>query len=250
MKKQIILETGEVMNDLLGFPNMRIIQRKDMLNFSLDSILLASFVHIPSKTKQIIDIGTGNAPLPLFLSTRTKAKIIGIDVQKEAVRLARKNIALNNLDEQITILEGDVNEIASLLPAQCSDLVISNPPFFPLHDAKYQNANEYLRIARHEIFLPLDTLLEKAAYVLNNNGYFAMVHRPSRFIEIVTTMQKYKLEPKRIQFIYPKKGTDAHMLLIEGRKNGNPGMKIIEPLIVHEADGRYSEKVLQLFQKI
>lgn len=247
---KIELQENEVLNDLLGYDNMKIIQRNDMLNFSLDSVLLSAFVSIPAKAKKIVDFGTGNGPIPLFLSTRTSCPIIGIDVQKEAVLLAKRNMELNDVQHQIEIKEYDINEIEQYLPSQSVDVVVSNPPFFKVGEVKQQNANEYLTIARHEVLLTLETLVQKAAFVLDNNGYFAMVHRPDRLLDILTLLQKYRLEPKKLQLVYPKINGEANMILIESRKNGNSGMKILPPVIVHNEDGTYSDPILKLFKRL
>ncbi|GBU10634.1 DNA methyltransferase [Erysipelotrichaceae bacterium] len=244
------LGENEVLNDLLGYEGMQIIQRNDMLNFSLDSVLLSRFVQIPAKTKKILDFGTGNAPIPLFLSTRTAAKIIGIDIQQEAVDLAIRNIKLNALEDQIKIICHDINTLEMIFEQQSADVVVSNPPFFKVGESGQQNENEYLKIARHEVSLDVEQLIAKASFVLNNNGYFALVHRPQRLIEIIELLQKHRLEPKRLQFVYPKDGTRANMILIEARKNGNPGMEIETPIIVHNADGSYRDEILKIFQRI
>jgi len=243
------LAENEVLNDLLGYKQRRIIQRNDMLSFSLDCVLLAHFATIPAKTKQIFDFGTGNAPIPLLLSLRTNAKITGIDIQPEAVELAKKNILLNELSEQVNIDLCDINQLEQKFPSQSADIVLSNPPFFPLTEPKQLNASEYLQIARHEVKVTLETVIAKASYILNNNGHFAFVHRAERLIEIIALLRKYKLEPKRLQLIYPKKNKEANMLLIEARRNGKPGLKILEPLIVHHADGSYQPEILALFNK-
>lgn len=245
----IKLEANEELNDLLGFDDMKIIQRTDMLNFSLDSVLLAHFVTLPAKAKQIVEIGTGHAPIPLFLSTRTKANITAFDIQPEAVELAQKNISLNELEKQVSVELQDINTVRESYPNQFADVVVSNPPFFKVNEKRQQNENEYLTIARHEVALDLEGLVNNASYLLNNNGYFAMVHRPDRLIEIINMLQKYKLEPKRMQFVYPKVGKESNILLIEARKNGQPGLKILEPFIVHEDDGSYKPAVLEMFQR-
>lgn len=248
--ENLTLTENEVLNDLLGYEERKIIQRKDMLNFSLDCVLLSHFVTIPSKTKTIFDFGTGNAPIPLFLTTRTKAKIVGVELQADVAALANKNIQLNNLTEQVTIVELDINQLDQHFASQSADIIVSNPPFFPLIEEKQLNENEYLRIARHEVYLNLEGLIAKAAYLLNNNGYFAMVHRPDRLIEIINLLQKYNLEPKRLQLIYPKVRTEANMLLIEARRNGNKGLKILEPIIVHHENGEYRDEILRLFKRL
>lgn len=245
----IQLEENEVLNDLLGYEERKIIQRKDMLNFSLDSVLLSQFVTISKKAKYIVDFGTGNAPIPLFLSLRTKIKITGIDIQADVVKLARKNVLLNQLMEQIDIQLLDINDLPEKFASQSVDIVVSNPPFFPVRVEKQLNENEYLQIARHEVKLTLETLIAKAAYVLKNNGYFAFVHRPERLIEIITLLRKYNLEPKKLQFIYPKKMSEANMVLVEARRNGNKGLKVLEPIIVHHDNGDYRREILKLFNK-
>ena len=139
----------EVTNYLLAYENMKIIQRKDMFNFSLDTVLLANFCSINKNVEKIIDFGTNNAAIPLLLSTRTKTNIVGVEIQEEAVDLARKNVALNNLENQITIVNQDIKEYVK--NNRRVKLVVCNPPFFKLGEKSHLNDNEYLQIARHEI---------------------------------------------------------------------------------------------------
>ena len=93
----------EVINDLLGYEGLKIIQRPDIFNFSLDSTILADFVTINKSDKKIIDLGCGNGYIPIFLTLRTKAKITGIEIQEEIYDLAIRSVELNNLKDQIDI---------------------------------------------------------------------------------------------------------------------------------------------------
>lgn len=235
----------EVENYLLENQKLKIIQRKDMFNFSLDSVLLAHFVFVSKKSKTIVDFGTNNAAIPLILSARTKAKIIGVEIQEEAVKLANKNIALNNLNEQVDIIHDDIQTYVK--QHNKVDVVVCNPPFFKVNERSNLNESEYLRIARHEIKIDLENIIKSAATILENNGRFALIHRPDRLIEIIELFKKYKIEPKRLQLVYPKAHTNAHMILIEGRYQGNPGLKIEAPLIAHNDDGSYSREVKKMF---
>ena len=131
----------EVTNYLLAYENMKIIQRKDMFNFSLDTVLLANFCSINKNVEKIIDFGTNNAAIPLLLSTRTKTNIVGVEIQEEAVDLARKNVALNNLENQITIVNQDIKEYVK--NNRRVKLVVCNPPFFKLGEKSHLNDNEY-----------------------------------------------------------------------------------------------------------
>ena len=236
---------NEVTNYLLAYKNMKIIQRKDMFNFSLDTVLLANFCTLNKDLNQIIDFGTNNAAIPLLLSKRTDKKIIGVELQEEAVSLAKKNVILNNLEDQIEIVHDDIKEYVK--NAQKVKLVVCNPPFFKVGERSHLNDNEYLQIARHEIKINLEEIVQSAAMILDNKGRFAMVHRPDRMIEIINCMHKYDIEPKRIRFVYPKVGKESHIFLIEGMYKGNKGVKIEAPLYAHEDDGHYTKEVRIMF---
>jgi len=238
----------KVTNYLLGYKDLFIVQDTEMFNFSLDSVLLPNFISIPSGTNKILDIGCGNAPIPLILSTKTKASIVGVEIQKEAYELAQETIELNKKTKQITIINGDINEIENKWE-QCSfDIVTCNPPFFKYNENSNINENKSKTIARHELMLTLGQLLKISHRLLTNNGIFGMVHRPERLTEIIEEMKKNKIEPKKIQFVYPNKNSEANILLIEGRKNGRAGLKIMPPLYSHNKDGEYTEEVKKFFE--
>ena len=235
----------EVINYLLAYNDLKIIQRKDMFNFSLDTVLLANFCTITKDVKKIVDFGTNNAAIPLILSRRTNKPIIGVEIQKEAVELAKKNIILNNLDDQIEIVHSDIKEFVN--DSIKVGLVVCNPPFFKVDEDSNLNDNEFLTIARHEIKINLEEIIKSAAKILDNRGKFAMVHRPQRMIEILNLMQKYDIEPKRIKFVYPKYNKESHILLVEGIYKGKKGLKIEPPLYAHNDDGSYSDEVKKMF---
>lgn len=239
------MENQEVINYLLAYNDLKIIQRKDMFNFSLDTVLLANFCTINKDVKTIVDFGTNNAAIPLLLSRRTDKKIIGIEIQKEAVILANKNIQLNALDDQIEIVHGDINECVKQMDKV--QLVVCNPPFFKVGERSNLNDNEYLTIARHEIKIDLESIIKSAARILDNKGRLAIVHRPERMIDILNYMQKYDIEPKRIRFVYPKMNRESHVLLVEGLYKGKKGIKIEPPLYAHNDDGSYSQEVRKMF---
>lgn len=237
----------QIINELLGRPLLKIVQDPECFNFSIDSILLANFVSIPSKTKMIVDLGTGNAPIPLYLSLRTKAKIFGIEIQEYSFQLAQKSVKINNKEEQITVLNRDLKGISNELGIHKADVVISNPPFYKVGSFN-QNPDERKNIARHEIMATLDDIVKEASLLLNSNGIFAMVHRPDRLVEIIETLRKYKLEPKRIQFVHPKKDKACNHLLIEAVRDGKPGsLKVLEPLVVYNDDNKWTNKILKIY---
>lgn len=238
----------EVINYLLGFKDYYIVQDTQMFNFSLDSVLLPNFVTINKNVKKILDIGCGNAPIPLILSTRTKAKIIGVEIQKEVFDLAQKSVDINKLNNQIEIINADINDIYNQFETESFDIITCNPPFFKVNKDSNLNKNDYKTIARHEIKLNLDDIFKIAKKLLKNNGYIAIVHRPERLVDIITTMKKYNIEPKKVQFIYPKTNMEANILLVEGTKNGKEGLKILSPIYTHLDNGEYTEQIKKYFE--
>ena len=227
---------------------MIIYQDSDWFKFSLDSVLLANFVTINYRVKKIMDFATGNAPIPMLLSYRTSAQIYGVEYQKCVYELAIQSINENNLGNQIHLSCGDVSDLKNKFQSDSFDVVTCNPPYFKTLSSNYFNQNFVKSIARHEIFLNLDIIFRQAFYLLKTGGVFAMVHRTERFSEILEKMKKYHLEPKRIQFIYPKEGKNSDLFLVEAVKNGNVGLKMLFPLIIHENDNTYTEEVSKILE--
>ena len=218
-----------------------------MFNFSLDSVLLPNFVTITKKNKRILDIGTGNAVIPMILTTKTDALIDAVEIQKDVYKLGKKSIELNNLQDKINIINQDIKEYSKNMETDTYDVITCNPPFFKVTETSNLNMNDYKTIARHEVKLNLDDIMSIGRKLLKNNGNIAIVHRTDRLIDIITTMRKYNIEPKKIRFIYPKKNTESNIVLVEGTKNGNPGLKILSPLISHTEEDEYTDEIKQYF---
>jgi len=237
----------ETINYLLGYENLKIYQDTEMFNFSLDSVLLPNFVTITKKTKRILDIGTGNAVIPMILTTKTDALIDAVEIQKDVYELGKKSIELNNLQDKINIINEDIKEYSKNMETDTYDVITCNPPFFKVTETSNLNMNDYKTIARHEVKLNLDDIMSIGRKLLKNNGNIAIVHRTDRLIDIITTMRKYNIEPKKIRFIYPKKNTESNIVLVEGTKNGNPGLKILSPLVSHTEEDEYTDEIKQYF---
>lgn len=244
----MILNELETVVNLLN-KDMKIIQRVDHFAFSLDSLLVSEFASITKYTNKIVDLGSGNGVIPLFLSKRTKAKIIGIEIQKISSDLAKRNIQLNNLENQISIINDDMKNWKKYFKNNSIDMVISNPPFFKFDgNEKQLNDLAQLTLARHEISITLEEIIQTASNLLKDKGHFALVHRVDRFMDIIENMKKYDIEPKKIQFCHTKINKEGKILLVEGIKYGKPGLRILPPLIAHDDDGKYSAEVLEMFK--
>jgi len=236
-------------NRLLDF-DMVIYQDDEWFKFSIDSVLLVNFVTLNLRCKKIIDLATGNAPIPLLLSSKTKAYISGIELQNCVYELGVESVIENNLGDRINLVCGDVREISKYFSSDSYDTVLCNPPYFKTSDDGFFNDNEVKRIARHEVCLDLDSLFKAARYLLKNGGNFAMVHRSERFIEIISKLRDYNLEPKKVQFIYPKNGRNSDLFLIEALKNGKSGMKVLPGIVLHNDDGSYTDYVSSMFNDL
>ena len=235
----------EVVNDLVGYDNLKIIQNNEYFNFSLESVLVPRFCHLRSNMK-IMDFCTGNAPIPLILSTITNSKIIGVELQKEIYDLAVKSVKLNNLEDQITILNKDVKEIINYYETDSFDLITCNPPYFKYSLDSNVNNNDVKSIARHEIAINIDDIINVSKKLLKNNGSLVLVHRTDRLIEIINKMSENNMQIKRIRLIYPKENQESNLVLIEATKNGKIGLKILPPLICHNSDGSYTKEILEI----
>ncbi len=235
-----------VCNELLGRELLKIYQDTDYFNFSIDSMLLASFPRMTKRIKRVCDLCSGNAPIPLYLSLRFDGEIIGVEIQKHSYDLANMSIDENKLNDRIKMINANLIGISNEIGIHSFDLVTCNPPFFKVGNNNI-NPLDSKAIARHEIMASLDDIVKEASLLLNNCGHLVMVHRPDRLLEILDTFRKYKIEPKRLQFIYPKVGSACNHILIDGVKDGNEGLRVLNPLYVYESDSKWTDDVLKIY---
>ncbi|MDD2391422.1 MAG: tRNA1(Val) (adenine(37)-N6)-methyltransferase [Bacilli bacterium] len=233
-------------NYIFGNEDLVIYQNENLFKMSLDSVLLARFVRINKTTKKIIDIGTGNAPIPLVLSKRGNFDILAVEIQNEIFKLGKKSIEANNKD--IKIINADIKEEYKNIKNESYDLVTCNPPYFKYTKESNINIKEEYALSRHEISLNLEDIMIISKKILKNKGSLAIVQRPENLVRIITLMRKYNIEPKRLMFVYPKKNKEANIMLIEGTKNGLPGIKVLDPLYVHDENG-YTEEIMNFVRR-
>jgi len=245
----ILIKENEVLNDLLGYEGLKIIQEPKRFNFSLDSTLLAHFVKITKHSNRFIDLCTGNAPIPLMLTLRTDGQIDAVELQADSADQALRSVAINQLEDRVRVYHRDLMGIHEVLGTGKYDVVTCNPPYFKVDPDSNLNKNDALTIARHEVAVTLDDIVKEAALLLRVGGHFSMVHRPDRLVEIVETYKKYRFEPKRLRFVYPRVNKEANGILIEGVLGGKAnGLRIEAPLVVYEGEsGNYTQEILEIF---
>ena len=238
------LQEGERIDDLLT-GGLKIIQNKNEFCFSLDAVLLAHFVTV-RKNACGLDLGTGTGVIPLLLSSKVQ-KMYALEINEVTAKIAKRNVIMNKLTDKIAVSHGDLCEIEKYYTHQSMDFVVSNPPYRQLNQGHLNLLNGVAR-ARHEITAKLDDVVKSASFVLKSKGRFAMVHLPERLGEIMVTMHKYNIEPKRLQLVQPKKDKSPNIVLIEGIKYGASGGLKVEPaLIVHEDNGDYTPKLMEYY---
>jgi tRNA1(Val) A37 N6-methylase TrmN6 len=233
--------------DYLVHRDLKIIQSPSVFSFSLDAVLLSRFAWVPIQKGNIIDLCSGNGAVALLLSKRSKANITGVEIQERLHSMAKRSVALNGLEKQVHMDLADIKDTPLKYGHGLFDALTCNPPYFAsVHDEDF-NKNEHLAIARHEIYCSLQDVIRVSSQLVKQGGKVAMVHRPNRLMEILSFMREYKLEPKKLQLIYPKAGSEANMLLIEGMKNGRPDLHILPPITVYGPDGQYTDELKRMF---
>lgn len=242
---EIKLRPGERLDDLQR-SGYKIIQNEKLFCFGMDAVLLSAFAQV-KEGEHVLDLGTGTGVIPILLEARTAgASFAGLEICKESAEMAARSVQYNRLEEKISIVQGDIREADRIFPAASFDVVTSNPPYMTANHGLV-NSDMNKAAARHEILCTLEDVAAQAARALMPQGRFYMVHRPFRMAEIIRTLSRYKLEPKRIRLVYPFVDKEPNMILIEALKGGRPRVTVEPPLIVYKEPGAYTDEVRELY---
>lgn len=224
----------------------RIIQDPDRFCFGMDAVLLAGFAQ-DARGKRMLDLGTGTGILPILMEAKSgMQKLYGLEIQQDSADMARRSVKLNQLEHKIQIVDGDIKQADALFEAASFDAITCNPPYM-IQEHGLQNGNEPKTIARHEVLCTFEDVARVSAKLLKSGGHFYLVHRPFRLAEIMVTLTKYHLEPKRMQLVYPYVDKEPNMVLIEATRGGKSRMKIEKPLIVYKSPGVYMPEIYDIY---
>ena len=221
----------ERIEDLGG--GLSIIQNTEGFMFGCDAVQLAKFANV-KKNGLALDLCTGSGIIPLLLSEKNTAKkIYGLELLPAVADMASRSIAMNNLQDKIEIICGDVKNARSIFKGLQFDTITCNPPYTP-PGGGLLNPQDEKAIARHELCMVLEDVFYTAAHLLRYNGRLFMVHIPPRLPEIMALAKKHRLEPKRLQLIHPNHEKEAKLILIEAAFGVRPGLTVLPPLFLNE----------------
>lgn len=224
----------------------RIIQNPKKFCFGMDAVLLSGFAKA-GRGDRVLDMGTGTGIIPILMEAKTEAShLTGLEIQQESADMARRSVELNHLQEKITIVQGDIREAGILFDAASFDVVTCNPPYM-IGQHGIKNPDAPKAIARHEILCTLEDVVAQTAKLLKPGGNFYMVHRPFRLAEIMVTLREHRLEPKRMQLVYPFVDREPNMVLIEANRGGRPRMTVEKPLIIYKEAGVYMPEIYEIY---
>lgn len=242
---EVYLKENERIDDLER-NNLKIIQDPGRFCFGMDAVLLSGFVTVKEGAK-VLDLCTGTGIIPILLSAKTKAShISALEIQRESADMAKRSVELNDLFDKIEIITGDVKEADKIFEKSSFDAVTCNPPYM-IGEHGLKNPDDAMAIARHEILCTFDDVAKAAATVLKPGGSFFLVHRPFRLPELFSTLQKYKLEPKKMQLVYPFVDKEPNMVLVECKRGGRSRMEILKPLIIYKQPGVYTDDIYNIY---
>lgn len=233
--------------DDLNCKNLKILQKKDGFCFGMDSVLIANFAKISRKNAIVADLGTGTGIISILVAGKQSLeKVYAVEIQEDLVDMAKRSVKYNDLEDKIDVINADIVGISRGKFNKRFDYVISNPPYKKLNTGLI-NDNQKKLISRHEVKCTLKDVVYEASKLLKDNGDFYMVHRPDRLCDIFNVMRENKVEPKKIQLVYPHIEDEANLVLIKGVKCGKPSLKVLKPLIVYNEKNEYTEELLKFY---
>ncbi len=223
-----------------------IIQDPRRFCFGMDAVLLSGFAKAKSG-ERVLDLGTGTGIIPILMEAKTDASdFVALEIQEESADMARRSVMYNQLENKINVVTGDIKDASKIFGASSFDVITTNPPYM-IGEHGISCATDAKAIARHEVLCDLDDILRESAKLLRPGGRFYMVHRPFRLAEIFSKMVAYKIEPKRMQLVYPYVDKEPNMVLIEGLRGGKSRLTVEKPLIVYKEQGVYTDEIYDIY---
>ncbi len=223
-----------------------IIQKENGFRFGTDAVLLSDFAK-DIRASKILDLCTGSGIVPILLYAKTKAEcILGVEIQRDIADMAKRSVELNNIGHKVSILCEDLKNLS--LSPHSFDTVTVNPPYMKSGNA-ILNEFDTKTISRHEVMCSLDDVVSSAALMLKDKGHLVMVHRPSRLADVIYSMRKHRIEPKRLRMVHSTAEKEPSLFLIDGALGGGAELKILPPLIMLDESGNESLELKNIYAR-
>ena len=226
---------------------LEIIQNDDYFKFGTDSVLLANYVKVKNNDK-IIDLGSGSGVIPLLLAYKNNPKkVYGLELQKPLVKMSQRSVALNNLEDKIEIIKGNIKNAMEIFEDNEFDTVVTNPPYRPVNNGKITK-NKYKAIARHEIEIDIENIIRNTARLLRAGGSFYMVHLTKRMPQIIFSLKENNIEPKEMRLIQARKNKVPDRFLLKATLDGNPGFEVKNNIVeFKEGTNEYTDEIKKIY---
>ena len=238
MDERILMDENERL-DTVNY-DIRIIQRKDGLTYGTDALLLAAYIK-PDPCAKALELGAGCGIVSFLLSERRKVKSVQCcEIQPVYADIIKRNIALNNLADTVSVIECDVRNLSEHFPLHSFDIVLSNPPYMK-RDSGKSNESEMKNIARHEVFGEINDFVRTASDMLRFGGKFYCVYRPDRLEDLLFSMRAHGLEPKSMTLVAKDAKSKPSMVLVMACAGGKCSLNITENLFIYKHADRTDE---------
>jgi len=221
-------------------------QHRAGYRYSIDAVILAACAE-PGSTDRIVDLGTGCGIIPMILAFRYRdVRIYGIEIQAELADIAEINIETNQMDDRIQIIKGDMKSLHYRMLDGPADLVLSNPPYRKVDTGRI-NPDKMRAVARHEITITLDDVVNIAKSLLKTAGKFVVIYPAWRMTDLLICMRQGGIEPKKLRSVHSRFGDEARLVVVEGIKGGRPGLVIEQPVYIYKEEDVYTDEIEKMF---
>ncbi len=229
-----IVEKDETL-DILCNEQLRIIQKKRGYRFSIDAVLLASFVRL-RKHERLLDIGSGCGIIPIYIARKGCTNdMTGVEIQKGLFDAAQKNRLINECAHNVRFINADIMTVIKDMKKDPFQVVVSNPPYTKRRSGR-TCPDESRFLARYEEKLDIEMLTTAAASLLSKKGRFYVIYPAHRLAELVHAAHSKKLMLKKLRVVYPRQNEKANLILAEFLKDAGIGVTIEKPLYVYNGD--------------
>lgn len=215
--------------------------------FGTDAFLLADFAS-PRHKDKVCDLCTGSGIVALLMEKNFQPKsITAVEIQEDAHALLRKSISESGITS-ITPVLSDLKEEWDGMEKESLDVVTCNPPY-KISGTGAKNDTDGVSIARHEVMCSTDDVAMRASSLLKFGGKLCLCNRPERLCDVIESLKKYKLEPKRIRFVSKNPDNAPWLFLIEAKKGGKPFLSVEPQLYVYNGN-EFSQEMLRIYGKV